>query len=564
MSDFDKSMKKFLNGLLNEQAPDTIKSSPAAGLAPAAQQQDTQYPETPVTRGEPEPVPAGSLETKYLDTRRMFYTKEPPDAGEWVKELDRHPEYRRLVGEIGPFLQKQLGKNAKITQAGAARYRPNQFRITLTGNFECPTVLNFENQELSLNTIEVPGLRGMNKIERAESKAKPISFKPSEIPPEEPKAKTKFKGGELASEKDIESMVSQFAESQIYEVRLEQPKEQIKGYAWKQIEPHFKEWFVKQVIEKNPKSFVENAMSTKEGREKIKLEFLKFARRYPKVDKHHLEKWVEAAGIEKKEKEAPEEDMRKNAISFARKNFKMNVDDAEKFVDKAFEKETPEDEKEMVSVLYKAHAKGMEAAGKFKKDLPDEKETKEERLETYLKKLLLEVKKPKEMGRMLANVVAKVNQVIDHETDGWIQSGGSLFAELGGDMKQSGINWLAADEIYFDLKRATYTKDGRKLDRDWDEKAPLTLEGTMKVKGSMLVDARMQAGGRIWEFRTMQNINDPVVKGFGAVGKAVSGVRGAAREITKEPEAIRKELAQAGRESRAKTQQALGGKVSEI
>ena len=510
---FEQGMAKFLKSLTEQQPGQQPGQQPVPGEVGQVGQPPVGQPPAPPEALAPEPVA-----TEYIDTQRLFYTKPPTDSSDWVNDVRRYPRYKPLSDRVVPYLDKLFGKSFIIQRAGAARYNPNQFRISLRGTVTAPTTLKYENDEIKIVEMTIPTLQAKQAVikDPKRANAEPLRYKPVSPAPEEKVGAEEYKSGEEVSAKDIDSMIAQFAESIIYEVRLAQPEKQVKAGAWSKLEEPFRNWFAKQIIAKNPKSFVDHHMSTKEGREFIKQEFIKFAEHHPKIDKRALEAWV---GKPKEKEKAPEakvpEEIRMDkrfdeivGTAQAEEYHNLNKKEAERYAEWVIKNVDPKTDEEL--------GKAAISTDNYKAFKQSEREKmKEERLETFLRKILVEARKgrkkspqPGEMGEKVQELSGGINNVVDD----WMDNN-SLIGRKGGDIKTCDINFMTANDLRFEVQKLM-TADGSGLQKTWDGKETVQVVGNMIMKVNVLVDARIRPNGKTWEFRTYDTHNNPIVKDF--------------------------------------------------
>ena len=519
---FEEGMAKFLKSLVEVELPlslDTTLEKIPSNLPTVQNQVDQKLA--------PEPA-AETVATQYLDTKRLFYAKPPADSADWPGEINKYPQYKPLMDRISPYLSTVFGKSFVAKRSGAARYSPNQFRISLMGVITAPTILKYEKNEVKILEIIIPTLHSKQSKLKDPQKANAEPLKIKAVSSTE-----KDKGmvgnydvennGEEISKSELDAMIAQFSEGMIFEVKLSRPEKEVKKEAWSKLEDFFKEWFLQEIIAKNPKSYVDHHMSTPEGRNEIKQEFAKDAKNISGIDKDALNTWLgkEATVIAKKKIKFAEQMVQAIVGQYDALQRQKKLHDKEGAKWKTGEKEN--NAEEYVNQLIKEYP---DFKPKTEKEAvlfvlsgkpPSSKEKQEERLKIFLRRILVETKKEHPvqkgtMGKEVSDLTLSLNNVVD----GWIDNN-SLISAKGGDIKNCDIIFMTASDLRFEVHKLM-TAEGSEPQKEWDGKKPIQIVGNMIIKANILIDARLQPDNKTWEFRTFDTSNNPLIKKFGMLG----------------------------------------------
>ena len=502
---FEDEVKNFLKNLseADEREPIALPgpgevTQPTTGVPPekALAEPGAQAAPPPTDELPPEELPTGRV--RYIDTRRLFYTKPPMDSADWPNDLRKNPQWYPLQDRIVPYLTKLLGKDFKPESAGAARYSPWQFRILVSGimNSKASIAVQSKKDAAKLVRLEVPSLhRGKSVYEVGEIEnnvQKKIDLGAAITRP--------YKEPESAK---IQKMAMKLRREEEYDFPQTDIPDVIVG----------------KVIDKMKES----------GRQPSDDQLEKIIRK--EMD-DHIER-VEAGRAEKEKEEKPEEKLKKKpkekaeehefyeaAYSTAyKKGSSVNVGlssvDAKQYAAWAIKNFKPEEESDLLKKMLQP-----ENVEKWKKS-----RRKEEDIEYFFRKILSEAK----TGTEAAAISGDIKEVIDSingQIDELFIGDGKLIAGESGDLKTCLIKLGTCEDVEFAAERIFSYSGGQKgaSVREWDRKEDLLIEGILKLDTNILVDARLipglgvrKRGHTAWEFRTLEAPDDPITNTFGVL-----------------------------------------------
>jgi hypothetical protein len=510
---FNDKLLKLINSMINEQEGYAGPVEKGKELVPAQQpplaqpvnakaqtQQQANPPAlgtkpTDIIPGEEQKPEEMPKDIRFIDTRKLFYTPPPPDSDSWPDDTQKVPQYKSLQNKVAPFLSKKLGKNFKLDDAGAARYNPQQFRVTLRGVLtgKAKFLVDTRKEKADLYYISVPDIYG-KEIELTQKNLQ-TSLKPFDI-----EELPTFSVDLTSHGAQIRKTTYNVIKNMDLGMNQDEVDDEIMPKVIDGVARLFKTGELEKGIKEIPTDNLTDVITkvVKElgiegaGKKEVKTEKGKKETGTTKIDKL-IDDFATGETLDLKKVDA------KSFSEYAKKKYGDKID--------------PKNEAESIKLLYKAY----EEWKKQKNESFD--------LEKYLKKLLVEVKENKSVAsvtakEVLSSVITSINESINE-----LIENGALVAPRGGDIKSTLIQLGTCNKLYFDAKEVhqlreedgkTYSTPIKEFDRSKVKK--LLIDGEIKMQMNLLFDARivsalkgvMASHGGTWEFRMFHKPNEVV------------------------------------------------------
>jgi hypothetical protein len=562
---FEKKMKKFLKTLFEQEdqhpLAQEITQQGTEDTTKTVNPDPTQKPNVAQTNKnvvlrdpniDLENVPK---DIKFIDTKRLFYTKPPADSNQWIEEINQYPQYSALKDRIAPFLVSKMVKDFKIQEAGAARYNPFQFRISLIGtlNSEAKFLIDSNEQTAELYELKIRDVHGSNTYHKDDIEQ--VIKEPLKIEGISKQAS----GVDLTG---FTNVITKRAMNIIKDQKLKISAEDIKSKITKSVLDDIEDDVrngkitlddvkaekdealakIDKSINSNIKSFGSEKETTEESEVKeyppyfhylvgLAINYGKYKRSEAIttvkeiLDKNEPKSPLEAVELLKKAspeaQEIPKvnkEKMKYNLVygiasgetmGLMKKEAKSLAD----FVIKNYsDKINSDDEIETVKFVLS------------KKEEWKKEQNEDYNIESYLKKLLLEAKSESKTAKgSFANIINSINKSVEDLMDN-----NSLIANKGGDIKTCLIQFGTCTGLHFDANTINkFDKNSKKIEKidTWDKKSTpnILIEGNLKFTINMLFDARLVSGlkkggatrtGGTWEFRIFHKPGTVITRKF--------------------------------------------------